>query len=161
MKYSLCLSFVFSVTAVVATHGLGAPSSQKLGSSAVKRSRGHHQNLARQSTFNFLSTDEPSIFERSLDSEIEEEERRKLAQEEGWYGEADAISDDRLTGDDEDSDTIWEEEENGSQAEEEFDDLYKRAAQKIRQLRQLPIDSPASKKSLIGYRDKVRSTIPL
>lgn len=84
-----------------------------------------------------------------------------MAQEEGWYGEADAISDDRLTGDDEDSDTIWEEEENGSQAEEEFDDLYKRAAQKIRQLRQLPIDSPASKKSLIGYRDKVRSTIPL
>ena len=103
-----------------------------------------------------MTLDEPSIFERSLDSEVEEEERRKLAQEEGWYGESDSESGEGLNGDSEDLDNIWDEkDEDEAQGSKDYNELYKRAPSNIRRIRRTAVSSPLSKKGLVGYKDKV------
>ncbi|CAD6586111.1 MAG: hypothetical protein CYPHOPRED_003424 [Cyphobasidiales sp. Tagirdzhanova-0007] len=157
MRYSIYLPFAVYLSAlnVLATPGEGVPAIPKIAHGALRRS-GSHQNLARQSRGeNWMTLDEPSIFERSLDSEVEEEERRKLAQEEGWYGESDSESGEGLNGDSEDLDNIWDEkDEDEAQGSKDYNELYKRAPSNIRRIRRTAVSSPLSKKGLVGYKDK-------
>jgi len=80
-----------------------------------------HRNLARQSVWDSHAADEPSIFERVLDLEVEEEERRRSAQEDDWYGERRS----RLDSEEAEIQAISPEEE----SVEEFDDAQAQATE--------------------------------
>lgn len=173
MRYTAYLSL--ACCCISATLAETSSGSSRLDQPARRSNHGltKHQNFARQSSRNFISTDDLSVFESTLDAEQEEEERRQLAVVERWYSDDDEaterddssqeateeISEDDEDQDDEDEDNIWD----ASEPEDgEFKDLYKRGnSKKSSRRKAITTKNKAkklsmAKKGLIGYRDTSR-----